>query len=73
MMIHHCPVAPPSSPGCIPRCVPGVVHVQGKVVSADIAQVGDGGFVPSLDTVVVGWLVEKLKTDDVRDRGEEGR
>ena len=42
-------------------------------MSADIAQVGDGGFVPSLDTVVVGWLVEKLKTDDVRDRGEEGR
>jgi hypothetical protein len=41
-------------------------------VSAYPTQVGYGRFVPALDLMIVGGLVEELKADNVWDGREEG-
>ena len=57
-------------PRGVPLSIPGVVYVDGEVRTANRSEGCDRLFVPRLDLVVIGGLIQELQTDDVGNRSE---
>lgn len=60
VVIEYSEIVPFPNPLGVPLRVPCVVHVQRKVRPADRPQGSDSSFVPALNLIIVGWLIQEL-------------